>query len=244
MFMFMHDLCQQRRTQGLTFYPEMLYSILKQNSTMMICQQLSQMQSGPLRNCSNNVYLNSLSNFIGQRKRKKSSSSSSSWTGDARISTTYVQRLLDRLESQFLRKSTKDNYQTVWQSFNKFLISLDQQTDRCSWEERTALFGAYLIDQGIQSSTLKCYFSAIKAILKFDKYEWNEKLVTLTSLTHSCKLHNDVVLTRLPIHHRLFEALLFELERFLSTQPYLQIMYKSIFSLAFYGLMRVGKLTL
>ena len=102
------------------------------------------------------------------------------------------------------------------------------------------MFGAHLIDQGVQSSTLKSYFSAIKAILKFDKYEWNKKLVTLTSLTQSCKLHNDIVLTRLPIHHRLFEALLFELERFFSTQPYLQILYKAIFTLAFYGLMRGG----
>ena len=51
---------------------------------------------------------------------------------------------------------------------------------------------------------------------------------------------------RLPIQKGLLELLLFEIERFFkeNNQPYLKIMYKALFSLAYYGMMRVGELTM
>ena len=72
------------------------------------------------------------------------------------------------------RKSTTDNYLGIWRSLNKFSLNLDDRLTG-SWEEKTALFGAYLVECGIQSSTLKSYFSAIKHVLKLDGYEWNVK---------------------------------------------------------------------
>ena len=56
---------------------------------------------------------------------------------------------------------------------------------------------------------------------------------------------NDKVKVRLPIGVKLLEMLLFELERKFggsSPQPYLEALYKNMFSLAYYGLMRVGEL--
>ena len=54
---------------------------------------------------------------------------------------------------------------------------------------------------------------------------------------------NDQIQTRLPIHRNLLEILLFELERIYTDQPYLEILYKDLFILAYYGLFRVGELT-
>ena len=115
-----------------------------------------------------------------------------------------------------------------------------------SWEQKTALFGAYLVDGGIQSSTLRLYFSAIKHILKQDGYKWDDSKVLLNALVKSCKLENDKVKVRLPIQKGLLEMLLFEIERYYrnNQQPYLEQMYKTIFLLAYYGMMRVGELTM
>ena len=73
--------------------------------------------------------------------------------------------VIERLKSKQTRESTAANYLGIWRHLNKFLIRLDHK-ENLSWEERTALFGAYLVDGGVQSSTLKSYFSAIKYVLK------------------------------------------------------------------------------
>ena len=65
----------------------------------------------------------------------------------------------------------------------------------------------------------------------------------LNSLTRACKLTNDVIKCRFPIKKGLLELILCELKRVLDKQLYLQIMYKAMFCLAYYGLMRIGELT-
>ena len=125
---------------------------------------------------------------------------------------------------------------------NKFLLRLDIVPE--FWEDRVVAFAAYMIEiKKIQSSTLKSYISPIKHMLKVDGYEWQDNRVYFHSLIRSCRLSNDVVKTRLPIQFGMFELLLFEIERKLgTTQPYLETMYKTLFSLAYYGLMGVGEL--
>ena len=153
--------------------------------------------------------------------------------------------VLEKLKSRQTRDSTANNYLTIWRQLNKFVISLDYRHN-WTWEDKTALFGAYLIDNGVQSSTLKCYFSAIKHVLKMDGYIWDEKRALLSSLVKSCHLKNNRLKERLPIQKGLLELLLFEIDRHFGDkgQPYLECMYKAIFSLAYYGMMRIGELTL
>ena len=115
-----------------------------------------------------------------------------------------------------------------------------------SWKDKTALFGTYLVDKGVQSSTLKSYFSAIKHVLRLDGYKWDDDKMILSSLVRGCKLENDKVKVRLPIQKGLLEMILFEVQRMYSSdsqQPYLEHMYKALFCLAYYGMMRVGELT-
>ena len=138
------------------------------------------------------------------------------------------------------RDSTKRNYYIIWKSLNKFLITLDTIPE--SWEERVALYSAYLVEyHNIKSTTLRSYISAIKHTLKCDNYKWKYDVVWLNSLIHSCKRINDTVYTRFPIHFKLLEMILFEVDRLYKNQPYLACMYKTIFALAYYGLLRTGE---
>ena len=149
--------------------------------------------------------------------------------------------IIEKLKSNRVRKTTAKNYLSIWRQFNQFIIRLDRKPN--SWEDKTSLFLAYLIEKGTKSSTIRSYTSAIKGTLKDDGYDWNDNLVLLHSMTSACKILNDTVTCRLPIQKGLLEILLFELERLFSTQFYLQITYQAIFCLAYYGLMRIGELT-
>ena len=154
--------------------------------------------------------------------------------------------VLDRLTNNQTRSSTTSNYLSIWKHLNKFIINLDTRQN-LSWEQKTALFGAYLVDSGVQSSTLRSYFSAIKHILRLDGYKWDDNQVLLNSLVRGCKMENDKVKIRLPIQKGLLEMLLFEIARYFnqdSSQPYLEHLYKAIFILGYYGMFRVGELTL
>ena len=152
-----------------------------------------------------------------------------------------MEAILDKLKNKRVRNSTSKIYLSVWRSFNKFLIKLDQKPSL--WEDRVALFCAYLIDQGFQSQTIKSYVSAIKGVLKDDGYNWNENRVLISSLTKACRLVNDKVKTRLPISQNLLEVMLFEIQRIFCNQGYLEALYKAIFAMGYYGLLRVGEMT-
>ena len=76
------------------------------------------------------------------------------------------------------------NYYVVWKQLNLFLIKLDVIPD--SWEERVALFAAYLIDIKKERS----YISAIKHVLKCDKYKWCDNKVWLNALIRACKIES------------------------------------------------------
>ena len=67
-------------------------------------------------------------------------------------------------------------------------------------------------------------------------------MILLSAIVRACKIKNDHLKTRLPIHLALFEMLIFELDREFSTQPYLGNLYKAMFALAYYGMMRIGEL--
>ena len=150
--------------------------------------------------------------------------------------------VIDKLKMKQYRETTGKNYMRVWRLFNSFLLKLDEMPQ--DWENRTTLFIGHLINEGMQSSTIKSYVSAIKKLLVIDGYKWKDELVLLGTLTRACRLTNDLVRTRLPIHGSLLELILFEFQREFSSQPYLQALYKALFALGYYGLMRVGELTM
>ena len=98
------------------------------------------------------------------------------------------------------------------------------------------------MQKGIQSSTLKSYFSAIKGTLVDDGYNWDSSKVLVSTLTRACRLVNDRVRTRFPIQDKLLEMILFELQRMFSAQPYLEILFKTMIIVGYYGMFRVGEI--
>ena len=172
------------------------------------------------------------------KKRTRSDKSSDTST----ISTQYVMGLIEKFKASQHCVSTDRVYHNVWTNFNKFLIRLDHKPS--TWEDRAALYGAYLVENGVQSSTLKSYVSAIKKTLVLDGYDWCDEKLKLCILTNSCRRNNDRKKTRLPIQNGLLELILFETERYFTelSQLYLEKMYKTIFMLLYYGLFRIGEL--
>ena len=170
-------------------------------------------------------------------------SDSTSNSDSSKISTKSLKLIIDKLLGQSNRSSTSRNYLNIWRQFNKFVTRLDVKPP--SWEDRVTLFIGYKIDQGMKSTTVKSYVSAIKKTLVDDGYPWDDQRVLLLSLTKACKLVNDKVKTRLPIQCSLLEMILFELQRIFcsSGQQYIQLLYKTLFALSYYGLMRVGEVT-
>ena len=138
----------------------------------------------------------------------------------------------------------KNNYYGVWKSFNELNIKLDSKPKL--WEERLTLFVGYLISLNRQSSMIKSYISAIKAVLKYKKIELNENKVLLSSLIKACKLQNDCIRTQLPIRKGLLRVIINSVEKYYdhNPQPYLCTMFGALFSMAYFGLFRIGELTL
>ena len=114
--------------------------------------------------------------------------------------------ILEDLLANQNRKSTARNYLSIWRQFNNFLIQLDTLLQ--FWEDRTSLFIAHLVQKVIQSGTIKSYVSGIKNMLVHVNYKWDDSKILLTSLTKACRLCNDHITTRLPIHCGLLELLL------------------------------------
>ena len=106
-------------------------------------------------------------------------------------------------------------------------------------------FVGYLIDNGKQSSMAKSYVSAIKAVLTNHGIKINEDQFLINSLTKACRLINDRIRTRLPIQKDMLVILLNQIDKHFDNinQPYLKIMYKALFSMAYFGLFRIGELT-
>ena len=82
------------------------------------------------------------------------------------------------------------------------------------WEDKTTLFIGFLINNGMQSSTVKTYVSAIKKTLIIDGYKWDDSLVLVRSLAKACRIINDQVWVRLPIQCGLLEVMLFEVQKY------------------------------
>ena len=174
----------------------------------------------------------------GGRKNKSVLSSISSVTT---ISSRRLELIMERLKCHQNRQSTTKNYQVIWWNFNKFLMKLDIKPK--FWEERVSLYLAFLVDEGAQSSTIRSYKSAIKTILVTDGYRWDDGKVALNTINKACRLINNRLKIRIPIHTRLLEMLLFELQRLFDQQRYLMTLFCALFAMAYYGLMRIGELT-
>ena len=96
---------------------------------------------------------------------------------------------------------------------------------------------------GRKSTTVRSYYSALKAVLHDDGYKLNKDTALIHTITRACKLTNDIYIPRLPITDKMLENILFEVERTYKQQPYPCTLYKAIFAIAYYGLLCIGEVT-
>ena len=150
---------------------------------------------------------------------------------------------MDQLRRDRIRESTRRNYYQIWKSFNQFFTKLDVKPT--TWEDRITLFVAYLVDKNRKSMTIRCYILAIKAVLQDNLIEVDENRYLLSSLTRACRIHRDVVKTRLPIGKEMLHVLLQHIEDRLLVlnQAYLAQLYTTIVATAYYGLLRIGEVS-
>ena len=172
-------------------------------------------------------------------KIKKKNSSSTLMTST--VSSQEILNIIDKLRLKRFRQSILDNYYSIWRAFNKFILRLDDMPNH--WEDRVILYIGYLIKENRQSSTIRSYVSALRAILMEAGHELTEDKFLLKALTKACKLTNDRVRIKIPIKKHMLTELLDKLSEHFSSQPYLKKLYRAIFSTAYYGMFRIGELT-
>ena len=132
-----------------------------------------------------------------RRQGQKSVSHAESSSGSSVISTKEIESVIDRLKMNGHRKSTKLSYRSVWKNFNQFIVRLDEKPN--NWEDHILLYVGHLVNSKKQSSTVKSYISAIKAVLESIGIQVNTDQCLLSSLTRACKLVNDKVRIQMPI---------------------------------------------
>ena len=171
--------------------------------------------------------------------KKKSDSVSIS----SRISTSSIEKIVNKLKFMKYRDSTRQNYYGIWKTFNKFFIRLDRKP--IHWDHHLILFVAYLVNEKKKSTTVRSYISAIKAVLKDNGIVLHPDEYLLSSLTKACRLHNDKVHQRHPIGRAMLTVLLKQVDKHYGrkNQCYLQTLYKAILSTMYFGLFRIGELT-
>ena len=131
-------------------------------------------------------------------------------------------------------------YHHTWYKFN-FLIELDIWPE--SWDDRIELFTANLIQKGSPELMIKSYVSAVRAVLREDRIEVSDKSIALSSLKYTS---NPSSFIRLPIQIRLLELVSETLDIFYlwkCNQPYLNLLYKSLLLMGYYGMMHIGEMT-
>ena len=182
---------------------------------------------------------------LKMKKSSRSSSHRSTQSTSSRLSTLEICNIVEQLCIQQHRDSTRKCYYSVWKTFNQFFVHLDRKPTK--WEDRLTLFVGYLIDvQKMQSSSVKSYISAVKAVLKMHEIQVKEDQYLLSSLTRVCRLKNDQMRTRLPIQKSMLRVILDKTKHYFEStvnQPYLSILYRTLFLTAYFGFFRVSELT-
>ena len=72
----------------------------------------------------------------------------------------------------------------------------------------------------------------------------DENTYLLKSLTRACRIHNDRVRIRLPIMKNVLKLLLNALPELFAEQPFLLTLYSALFTTMYFGLFRIGEVTL
>lgn len=135
-------------------------------------------------------------------------------------------------------------YMVAWRAINEFYCRLDNKPK--PWEQRMSLFIAYMMKKRYEKATIQTYISGIKYVLRNILHiDVSDNAFRFTALIKAARYKNNKVTLRMPIKLPLLNKILEEVDNVkrLQNQPYLIALYRAMFTAAYYGLLRVGKMT-
>lgn len=165
-------------------------------------------------------------------------------SNDSLISAEYFKMVLDELEVKAVEDSTMKVYMVAWHAINNFYCRLDNKPK--PWQQRMALFIAFMIKKRFEKSTIKTYIAGIKYVLRNILHiDVDDNSFRFTALIKAARYKNNKVNIRMPIKLGLLNRILEETTNIkrLRNQPYLVALYRAMFAAAYYGLLRVGEMT-
>lgn len=148
---------------------------------------------------------------------------------------------MERNHQKGVSSPTKIGYHSIHRNFLEFLELFNTLPER--WEEKMVLYATFLADNVYGEDTIRSYMSAIRYRLQQDGVHLEEDKILLESVIRSTRYKNRQKRQRLGISEHMLHRLLDQVDLTFDTQPYLNALYKAMFVLAFYCLLRVSELT-
>lgn len=105
------------------------------------------------------------------------------------------------------------------------------------------MYVTFLADNNYYENTIRSYISAIRHQLKQDGEVLNEDQFLLESIIRSSRIKNNIKRDRMGISLNMLCNLLDQLNIKFDTQPYLRALYRAMFTLGYFCLLRVSELT-
>jgi len=148
---------------------------------------------------------------------------------------------MNHLISSSLSVDTASQYSKVWSDFRNFCtISLNEQFVVNA--ENIALYIAHLDLRKLQPSTIQSHLSAISFIARLNNIPDPTMSFSIEKMMKSLHKNSPSKDTRLPINQALLNKLLINLNNHCDS-AYECAMYRAIFSVAYYALLRAGECT-
>lgn len=145
-----------------------------------------------------------------------------------------------------LAPSSHRAYDKIWENLCTFCTSVLQTSVSLPLSYATvALYVAHLHEKGLSASTITSHLSAIAYFHNINGYDTNDPtkvFVVRKAVAGAARLLPQYD-SRLPITEPILQRLVQSLP-YVYPSLYEQVLYKSIFTLAFYGLARVGELVM
>lgn len=163
-------------------------------------------------------------------------------SSDNKIDLGYFKRVVvERNHQKRVAPSSKTSYHGIFDNFLDFLDLFNTLPDR--WEDKIVLYVSFLADNIYEEQTIKSYLSAIRHELKQDGVRLDEDKFLLESIIRSSRFKNREKRERLGISEQMLHRILDQVDLTFDQQPYLKSLYKAMYVLGFYCLLRVSELT-
>ena len=148
---------------------------------------------------------------------------------------------MSNLISGSISKDTANQYNRVWKDLQEFCTNVLKRHFSAS-EENIALYISHLDLKNLQPSTIQSHLSAISFLSQMNNMQDHTGSFNVEKIMKSLHKKSHTTDTRLPINQNLLNSIIY----ITATQcdsVYESALYRAMFSLSYYALLRVGECT-